>query len=125
MRLEIFYFLAKFQYISSVIVVRQKISKEKKIFILLGDFNIDLIKCSSDDSTSDFFNLISSFNILPFITLPTRITNRSQTLIDNIFSNTSSAQIISGNLTSTVSDHLSQFFIFPDFNKTFVHRKKS
>ena len=103
--------------------ILQKISKENKTVILLGDFNIDLIKCSTDVSTSEFFNLISSFNLLPYITLPTRITSISQTLIDNIFSNSTNSSIISGNLTSTVSDHLPQFFIYPDFNKIFIPRK--
>ena len=103
--------------------ILHKISTENKIIILLGDFNIDLIKCSTNASTSEFFNLISSYNFLPYITLPTRITDRSQTLIDNIFSNATSTKIISGNLTSTVSDHLPQFFVYPDFNKTFVPRK--
>ena len=101
----------------------RKSTTENKTIILLGDFNIDLVKCSVDASTSEFFNLFSSYNLLPYITLPTRITNRSQTLIDNIFSNSTSNQIISGNLTSTVSDHLPQFLIYPDFNKTFIPRK--
>ena len=86
--------------------VLQQISLENRTIIILGDFNIDLIKCSTDSNTSEFLNLVSSYNLLPFITLPTRITDRSQTLIDNIFSNSTSTQIISGNLTSTVSDHL-------------------
>ena len=73
--------------------------------------------------TSEFFNLISSYNFLPYITLPTRITERSKTLIDNIFSNSTSNKIISENLTMTISDHLPQFFIYPDFNKKFVPRK--
>ena len=103
--------------------VLQQISTENKTIILLGDFNIDLIKCSTDNNTSEFFNLVSSYNLLPYITLPTRITDRSQTLIDNIFSNSTSTQIISGNLTSTVSDHLPQFFIYPYYNKTFIPRK--
>ena len=103
--------------------VLEKISSEKKTVILLGDFNIDLIKCSTDHKTSEFFNLISSHDLLPYITLPTRITARSRTLIDNIFSNSTSTKIISGNLTATVSDHLPQFFIHPDFNNRFVPRK--
>ena len=109
--------------------VLQQISTENKTIILLGDFNIDLIQCSTDIKTSEFFNLVSSYNPLPYITLPTRITNRSQTLIDNIFSNSTSTQIISGNLTSTVSDHLPQFFIYslfiPYCNKTFIPRKNN
>ena len=35
-------------------------------------------------------------------------------LIDNIFSNIISPEAISGNFTSTISDHLSQFMIVPD-----------
>ena len=31
--------------------------------------------------------------------------------------------ITSGNLTTTVSDHLPQIFIHPEFNKTFILRK--
>ena len=103
--------------------VLEKISHEKKSIIILGDFNIDLIKCSSDEKISDYFNLISSYNLLPFITLPTRITGHSKTLIDNIFSNCTDPQIISGNLTSTISDHLPQFFIYPGMNKNFIPRK--
>ena len=40
-----------------------------------------------------------------------------------IFSKSTSTNIISGNLTSAVSDHLPQFFIYPDFNKKIVPRK--
>ena len=103
--------------------ILQKISSENKTLFLLGDFNIDLIKCNYNKKTSEFFNLISPFNMLPFITLPTRVTSRSKTLIDNIYSNSTNTNIISGNLTSTVSDHLPQFSILPDFNRKFVPRK--
>ena len=48
---------------------------------------------------------------------------RSRTLIDNIFSNCANPHIRSGNLTSTISDHLPQFFIYPNMNKTFIPRK--
>ena len=55
-----------------------QIAAENKTIILLGDFNIDLIKYSTDVSSSEFFNLVSSYNLLPYITLPTRITDRPQ-----------------------------------------------
>ena len=48
---------------------------------------------------------------LPHIVQPTRITSHSNTLIDNIFFNYISQDIVSGNLTATISDHLSQFLI--------------
>ena len=103
--------------------VLHRMSTENKTIILLGDFNIDLIKCSTDESSSEFLNLVSSYNLLPYITLPTRITDRSQTLIDDIFSNSMSTNIISGNLTTSISDHLPQFFVYPNFNKNYIPRK--
>ena len=42
---------------------------------------------------------------------PTRITSHSNNLTDNIFSNVIDPDIISGNLTATISDHLPQFSI--------------
>ena len=45
---------------------------------------------------------------------PTRITSHSNTLIDNIFSSVIDPDIIPGNLTATISDHLPQFAIIPN-----------
>ena len=45
---------------------------------------------------------------------PTRITSDSKTLIDNIFTNVSLPDSLSGNLTATISDHLPQFLIIPN-----------
>ena len=44
---------------------------------------------------------------------PTRVTSNSKTIID-IFSNIISTDIISDNLTTTISDHLPQFLIAPE-----------
>ena len=44
---------------------------------------------------------------------PTRVTDHSKTLIDNIFSNHISEEAICGSLTVTISDHLPQFLIMP------------
>ena len=95
-------------------VVIQKLSKEqnKQIF-LMGDFNVGLLKASQHKHSSIFLNILESNSLIPQILLPTRINNRSSTLIDNIFTNSIDAAIISGNLTSTVSDHLPQFLIMP------------
>ena len=46
---------------------------------------------------------------IPSILQPTRIISHSNILIDNIFSNLIDPDIISGNLTATISDHLPQF----------------
>ena len=52
----------------------------------------------------------------PHITIPTRITPRSRTLIDNIFANTVDEPSIRGNLKCSISDHLAQFLIYPEQN---------
>ena len=55
-----------------------------------------------------------TLTLIPCILHPTRITNHSKTLIDNIFSNFISPDIISGNITATISDHLPQFSFVPN-----------
>ena len=53
----------------------------------------------------------------PLILQPTRKTEKSKTLIDNIFFNSFKFFTISGNITHSVSDHLIQFVILEDFIK--------
>ena len=101
---------------SHLISLLNKISSENKKIYLMGDYNIDLIKVDSDANISKYFNHLSSNHILPHINIPTRITDRSKTLIDNIFSN-SITHNVSGNLTSSISDHMPQFLIFPSSEK--------
>ena len=54
-----------------------------------------------------------SASLTPQITVPTRLTVRSKTLIDNIFTNSVEESTISVNLECCISDHLAQFLIFP------------
>ena len=90
-----------------------KVSKEHKSVFLLGDFNINLVNYNDHNPTNEFLDSLASNSFVPYILQPTRLTSHSKTLIDNIFSNIISPEAISGNLTSTVSDHLSQFMIVP------------
>ena len=57
---------------------------------------------------------------MPLITLPTRITSSSKTLIDNILTNEFSSDIVSGNLTVSLSDHIPQFAIIPLKQKNYL-----
>ena len=63
--------------------------------------------------TNDFLDSLASNSFIPYILHPTRITNYSKTLTDNIFSNFISPDIISGNITVTISEHLPQFSFVP------------
>ena len=53
--------------------------------------------------------VLASNLFIPLILQPTRITSHSNTLIDNILSNVIVPDLILGNVTATISDHLPQF----------------
>ena len=91
-----------------------KLSKEKKTVFLLGDFNVDLSKYEQHSPTNEFLDSLASSMFLPHVIQPTRVTSNSKSIIDNIVTNIISTDIISGNLTATISDHLPQFLIAPE-----------
>ena len=103
-----------------------KITNEHKNIFISGDFNINLLNTTNDEQTSNFINNLFSNLYIPHITLPTRITSRSKTLIDNIFSNyLEFCSSISGNLTSSISDHLPQFLLIPNMNTNNNSKKQN
>ena len=54
---------------------------------IMGDFNVDLLKTETHGPTSDFMEGFSSGGFYPLISLPTRLTDTTATLIDNIWTN--------------------------------------
>ena len=102
---------------SSQLFEKLATESNKKVF-LMGDFNVDLLKSNDHSESSVFLEQLESNNLMPQILLPTRLTDHSRTLIDNIFSNSIGSDNISGNLTCTVSDHLPQFLIVNNMPKT-------
>ena len=64
--------------------------------------------------TNNFLDSLASNSLLPYILQPTQLTGQSKTLIDNIFGNLTSHEVISDNITATISDHLPQFLIAPN-----------
>ena len=53
----------------------------------MGDFNIDLLKSESCDYTNRFLEILSTSSYIPLVLRPTRITQHTAALIDNIFTN--------------------------------------
>ena len=94
-----------------------KLDQKKRKVVITGDFNFDLIKYDSHKPTSDFYDIISSFSYKPLILDPSRITYKSNTLIDNIFVNDIGCLSEGGNLTSSISDHYLQFSVNNIFAK--------
>ena len=94
-----------------------KISKSKRNFALLGDFNIDLSKYGSHNDTENFYDLISSNGFRPLILQPSRVTSKTATLIDNIFCNNLDCFSKGGNITCSISDHFLQFVSIDIFDR--------
>ena len=55
--------------------------------ILRGDFNLDILNYDNNENTLNLLNSLTSQSLIPLITKPSRITNQTATLIDNIFIN--------------------------------------
>ena len=78
--------------------------------IIAGDFNIDLFNLDSNPRSVDFITLMSANSLIPMITKPTRITEETCSLIDNIFIS-KPCMTMSGNIVCTLSDHYPNFLI--------------
>ena len=85
---------------------------DNDLAIILGDLNIDLLEESNTNSNCYLNNFFEN-NFIPCITLPTRITHHSATLIDHIFLKTPKKLLqnkcSSGNLIVDIADHLPNF----------------
>ena len=86
------------------------ITRENKEVYLMGDFNIDMNK--SDNLSLKLENTLMSYAFNHHISNPTRITNTSKTLLDNIFSNNQDLNnVTNGIIYYDMSDHLPIFVI--------------
>ena len=93
---------------------------DKEECYLLGDFNInlliegkDIFRCKSDEinhkqmssMTKEYLDLCLSFSLKQLISVPTRVTETTATLIDHILTNSSQKIIQSGVIELGLSDH--------------------
>ena len=63
----------------------EKLNREDKFCFLMGDFNINLMKSNSESDNLQFYNSLRSCFFTPLVLQPTRVTDKSTTLIDNFF----------------------------------------
>ena len=91
--------------------------------IIGTDQNIDYMKINDNKKTQDLLNVFFNNNYVPTIFQPTRITQNTSTLIDNIYlKTTKNNPMISGVINTDLSDH---FPIFLCINtKTGKHKPK-
>jgi hypothetical protein len=101
----------------------ESIDKENKTIILTGDFNIDLLKASVSLPTACFSDMMISNGMIPQITLPTRVTHNTATLIDHIYCNSQHDKSLAGTIKTNISDHFSNFFFIPTKKAKLQHPK--
>ena len=81
--------------------------------ILNGDFNFNFLDENENPGIKSVTSHLFSSGFLPLITLPTRITDASATLIDIIASNKPHPLSKSNIITLSHSDHLATYHSFP------------
>ena len=78
----------------------------RKHMTLHGDFNLNLLKHSSNQACQNIIDIASSYGFIQIVSRPTRITDHSATLIDHIYTNNLEDTISCNVLTTDLSDHL-------------------
>ena len=90
------------------------LKKEKKYLYIAGDFNVNtdpMIR--GNGNIQNFKNTLSSNFLFPLINKPTRVTQHSSTIIDNIYCNTDNLadNCKSGIFRLSISDHYAIFCV--------------
>lgn len=98
-------------------------SDENNELILLGDANIDLLKYNIHKQTSDYLDMCLCNGYKPAITLPTRVTYSSATLIDHIFVRNTLCGYTAGTITTDITDHFVNFVFIPCVKKCSANKK--
>lgn len=99
----------------SINILVQKLTQlehEHKSCYLMGDYNVNLLNAETHSTTGLFLQSLYSFNYVPLITKPTRLTASSATIIDNIFTNVINfGCAFHGILFSDITDHFPIFYV--------------
>ncbi len=75
------------------------LAKENKLITIMGDFNINLLNYENHTATNEFLNMMFSYHFQPSTLHPTRFTDISSSIIDNIYiNNATESNICSGNI---------------------------
>jgi len=73
--------------------------------MMVGDFNIDLLKYNLVSNVTNYMNALSSSGCNVFIDKPTRITTHGGSCIDHVYSNFFSNQLFNFIILGDISDH--------------------
>ena len=91
-------------------IINKSLIEKKKSFIV-GDFNLDCLKFDVNEKIRSFYDHVFEKDAIPIINRPTRVSDHSATLIDNIITTeVFEKSLIKGIIKTDVSDHFPIFF---------------
>ena len=83
---------------------KHTIQRQNKPSIIMGDFNLDLLKYETHNGTDEFINTFRTSFFHPHILQETCIMDHTATLIDDIFFTSIDYYTPSGNLVYDLTD---------------------
>ena len=86
----------------------EKPSASGRWIFIMTDAKINLLYYKWSNYAQKFLHLLQSYSFILTIDKPTRVLNKSATLIDNIFINNYEANVYSGIIVSDISDHYTE-----------------
>ena len=91
--------------------VFKKSTAEKKPYYLIGDLNINCLEYFENEKVSTFYNSLFECGAIALINKPTRVAEKSATIIDNVITtNIFNESLKKGIIKTDLSDHLLVFF---------------
>ena len=94
-----------------------------KFVYLCGDYNIDLLKITTNNVFNNFYENVTSSGFIPKITLPTRICDTASHLIDNVYTNAIDKPHVCGILIHPISDHQMYFCVLDETYKKLKNKR--
>ena len=84
----------------------EKLADEKKRFYIIGDINIDINRTNQNSPQADrYMQVITSNGAFSLITKPTRVTDKTATVIDHIITNDTAHSILPRVIRTSLTDH--------------------
>ena len=84
----------------------EKLADEKKMFYIIGHINIDIYRTNQNSPQADrYMQVITSNKAFSLITKPTRVTDKTATVIDHIITNDTAHSILPRVIRTSLTDH--------------------
>ena len=84
----------------------EKLADEKKIFHIIGDINIDINRTNQNSPQADrYMQVITNNGAFSLITKPTRVMDKTTTVIDHIITNDTAHSILPRVIPTSLTDH--------------------